>query len=115
MVRRTDWEGKPDDASSSRSSAAWLVAARERMCIPLKSNGKMVELKFKPHPPRVTPTDFFWSGSWVIPADQPTGSFTYKVIATDNQGNTQTWEPFKIATSQLTVVAGEPPMAPKAQ
>jgi hypothetical protein len=79
------------------------------------SNGKTVELKFKPHPPRVTPTDFFWSGSWVIPEDQPTGSFTYKVIATDNQGNTQTWEPFKIATSQLTVVAGEPPMAPKAQ
>jgi len=79
------------------------------------SNGKTVELKFKPHPPRVTPTDFFWSGSWVIPEDQPTGSFTYRVIATDSQGNTQTWEPFKIATSQLTVVAGEPPMAPKAQ
>src|SRR5262245_41608194 len=24
------------------------------------SNGKTIELKFKPHPPRVTPTDFFW-------------------------------------------------------
>src|SRR5215218_6225016 len=60
------------------------------------SNGKKVELKFKPHPPRVTPTDFFWSGSWVIPDDEPTGSFTYKVIATDNQGQIQTWEPFKV-------------------
>ena len=37
------------------------------------------------------------------------------VYPPDNQGNTQTWEPFKIATTQLTVVAGEPPMAPKAQ
>jgi hypothetical protein len=79
------------------------------------SNGKKVELKFKPHPPRVTPTDFFWSGSWVIPEDEPTGSFTYKVIATDTQGQIQTWEPFKIVASQLTVVAGDPPMAPKAQ
>ena len=55
------------------------------------------------------------SGSWVIPEDQPAGSFTYKVVATDNQGSTQTWEPFKIATSQLRVIAGERPMAPKGQ
>ena len=81
------------------------------------SNGKSVELKFKPHPPpRQGPaTDYFWSGSWVIPEDQPTGSFTYKVIATDMAGKTQTWEPFKIVASQLTVVAGDAPMAPKAQ
>src|SRR5262249_51121083 len=79
------------------------------------SNGKTVELKFKPHPPGETPTAFFGSGWGVTPEDQPTGSFTYGVIATDNQGNTQTGEPFKIAPSQLTVVGGEPPMAPKAQ
>jgi hypothetical protein len=81
------------------------------------SNGKKVELKFKGHPPprQGPPTDHFWSGSWNIPEDQPTGSFTYKVIATDNVGSTQAWEPFKIVASQLTVVAGDPPMAPKPQ
>ena len=81
------------------------------------SNGKKFELKFKPHPPpRQGPaTDFFWSGSWVIPEDEPTGSFTYKVTATDTSNRVQTWEPFKIVASQLTVVAGEAPMAPKAQ
>ena len=81
------------------------------------SNGKKVELKFKQHPPeRQGPaTDYFWSGSWVIPEDQPTGSFTYKVTATDTSNRVHTWEPFKIVASQLTVVAGEPPMAPKAQ
>src|SRR5215218_4379498 len=38
------------------------------------SNGKKIELKFKQHPPerQGPPADFFWSGSWVIPEDQPT-------------------------------------------
>ena len=81
------------------------------------SNGKKIELKFKQHPPerQGPPTDYFWSGSWVIPENEPTGSFTYKVTATDTSNRVQTWEPFKIVASQLTVVAGEPPMAPKAQ
>lgn len=102
-VRVLDSDGKQIDDKGLKSLTVEI------------SNGKTIELTFKPHPPRVTPTDFFWSGSWVIPEDQPTGSFSYKVIATDNQGKTQTWEPFKIAASQITVVAGEPPMAPKAQ
>ena len=102
-VRVLDADGKPVDDKGLKSLMVEM------------SNGKMVELKFKPHPPRVTPTDFFWSGSWIIPEDQPTGTFAYKVTATDNQGKTQTWEPFKIVASQLTVVAGEAPMAPKAQ
>ena len=36
----------------------------------------------------------------------PSGTFAYKVTATDMQGQTQTWEPFKIVASQFTVVAG---------
>jgi hypothetical protein len=98
-VRVLDADGKMVDDKGLKSLVVEL------------SNGKTVELKHKGHPPRVPPTDFFWSGSWVVPEDQPTGSFTYKVIATDLQGRTQTWEPFKIAASQLTVVAGDPPAA----
>jgi hypothetical protein len=81
------------------------------------SNGKKIELKFKPHPPpRQGPaTDYFWSGSWVVPEDEPTGSFVYKVIATDTADKVHVWEPFKIVASQLTIVAGEAPMAPRAQ
>jgi len=66
-VRVLDSDGKQVDDKGLKSLMVEL------------SNGKTVELKFKPHPPRVTPTDFFWSGSWVIPEDQPTGSFTYRV------------------------------------
>src|SRR5262245_7396881 len=74
------------------------------------SDGQKLPAKFGGHPPRGTPTDFFWSMHWVIPADYPTGSLVYKVVATDNEGHTTTWEPFKRAPTQLTVIAGEPAM-----
>jgi len=68
-------------------------------------DGKKVEAAFGGHPPRA-PTDNLWAAAWIIPADYPSGTFNYKVTATDNQGNTATWEPFKIATSQLRIEAG---------
>jgi hypothetical protein len=74
------------------------------------SDGQKIPAKFGSHPPRGTPTDFFWSLHWVIPESYPTGSLNYKVVATDNAGNTQTWEPFKRQPTQLTVIAGEPAM-----
>jgi hypothetical protein len=97
-VRVLDADGKPVDDKGLKSLVVELA------------NGRTVELKHKGHPPRGTPTDFFWSGSWIIGEDQPTGTLTYKVIATDLQGKTQVWEPFKVAASQLTVIAGDPPM-----
>src|SRR5262245_42582026 len=96
-VRVLDADGKPVDDRGLKSLVVELA------------DGKKFDLKYKGHPPRPPQTDYFWSGSWVIPDDQPTGSLSYKVIATDLQGQTQTWEPFKIAASQLTVVAGDPP------
>src|SRR5262252_7235178 len=51
------------------------------------SDGQKLNAKFGGHPPRGTPTDFFWSLHWVIPADYPTGSLVYKVVATDLNGN----------------------------
>ena len=74
------------------------------------SDGQKLPAKFGGHPPRGTPTDFFWSLHWVIPADYPTGSLVYKVATTDVDGRTQSWEPFKRQPTQLTVVAGEPPL-----
>jgi hypothetical protein len=68
-------------------------------------DGKQVNAAFGGHPPRA-PTDNLWAAAWIIPADYPTGTFNYKVIATDNQGNTATWEPFKVATSQLRIEQG---------
>src|SRR6266700_4862021 len=68
-------------------------------------DGKKVEAAFGGHPPRA-PTDNLWAAAWIIPADYPSGTFNYEMTATDNQGNSATWEPFKVATSQLRIEMG---------
>ena len=70
-------------------------------------DGQKLEARFGGHPPR-QPTDYLWAAAWIIPADYPTGTFEYKLIVTDLQGNTQTWEPFTRPATQLTVIAGDP-------
>ena len=72
------------------------------------SDGQKLTTKFGPHPPRGAATDHFWSVQWIVPADYPTGSLVYKVVATDMQGRSQTWEPFKRGPTQLTIIAGDP-------
>ena len=57
--------------------------------------------------PRENFTDQFWTVSWTVPADYPTGSLSYKVVAIDLEGKEHTWEPFKIGFSQLTIIPGE--------
>jgi hypothetical protein len=69
------------------------------------SDGQSFPLKFGDHPKGHPITDHFWAGSWNIPADYPTGSFSYKVIATDLAGAAVDWKPFDSAPSELTVVA----------
>lgn len=68
------------------------------------SNGQSLPMKFGPHPPRNS-TDNFWTAGWIVPKDHPTGSLSYKVIAVAKDGSTLAWEPFKVAASQLTIVA----------
>ena len=72
-------------------------------------NGQRLPAGYKPH--GAPPTDYFWSLFWTIPADHPTGSIGYKVIATLNDGSTVEWKPFNRPTTALMVVDGEPVMA----
>jgi hypothetical protein len=72
------------------------------------SYGQKLNAKFGGHPPRGTPTDFFWSLHWVIQADYPTEIFGLR--GSGHRPGRQTWEPFKRAPTQLTVIAGEPTM-----
>jgi hypothetical protein len=53
------------------------------------------------------PLDYFWSAAWLIPQDYPTGSLSYRVVATDTQGNTQIWTPFKDPRSLPMVMPGD--------
>ena len=72
-------------------------------------DGQKLDAKYGPHPPPAQgpATDYFWTAIWIIPTSYPSGTFVYKVVATDLDGKSQTWEPFKRNTSQLQVVAGE--------
>jgi hypothetical protein len=72
-------------------------------------DGQRLNAKYGPHPPPAQgpATDFFWTAVWIIPSSHPSGTFAYKVTATDLDGSAQTWEPFKRGPSQLAVVAGE--------
>ena len=69
-------------------------------------DGETFDMGFGQHP-RGKHTDAFWATSWRIPADFPTGSIGYKVVATDMDGTTHEWSPFNVAPSKLTVIEGE--------
>jgi len=69
-------------------------------------DGQKFDARYGGHPPR-EPTDYLWAAAWIVPKDYPTGTFAYKVIATDLHGNTHSWEPFKVKSSQLTILDGE--------
>jgi hypothetical protein len=72
-------------------------------------DGQKLDARFGPHPPPAQgpAVDHFWTAIWIIPTSYPDGSLSYKVTATDLEGHSQTWEPFKSKPSQLSVVAGE--------
>jgi hypothetical protein len=72
-------------------------------------DGQKLPGRYSPHPgPRAgPPTDHFWSARWIIPTGYPSGTFVYKVVATDLNGKQHTWEPFNRVASQLQVIAGE--------
>jgi hypothetical protein len=96
-VRVLDQTGQSLDAKSLKGVSVELP------------DGQKLAAVFGPHPPPAQgpATDFFWTTTWTIPASYPTGSFAYKVVATDSEGAVHTWEPFKRAPSHLTVLAGE--------
>lgn len=72
------------------------------------SNGTRLPMHFGGHPPPPqTSTDNLWSAAWIIPGSHPTGTLTYKVVATDLQGQTATWQPPNVLGSQLAVIPGQ--------
>jgi hypothetical protein len=98
-VRVLDAEGKPLDDKALKAIDVELP------------DGKKVSGRYGFHPggqsPRENATDFFWTVAWIVPEDFPSGTFVYKVIATDQSGKATTWEPFKVKSSQFAVVAGK--------
>lgn len=67
------------------------------------SSGESIAMRYGGHP-HSKPLDNFWSAGWTVPTDYPAGSMSYQVIATTASGDTQSWAPFNVAASQLTVL-----------
>lgn len=66
-------------------------------------DGQKFSMRYGPHPKGKT-DDYFWSVSWKVPASYPTGTFSYKAVATRLDGQTQAWAPFNVDSSELTII-----------
>jgi len=93
-VRVLGEDGNPVDDKSVKSLEIKLT------------DGSTFAMHYGTHP-RKDPTDSFWATSWGIPADYPTGSIGYSVVATDADGKEHVWKPFNVNLSQLTIIHGE--------
>ena len=68
----------------------------------LLANGKSVDMAFGPHP-KNPPNEAYWTGSWLIPKDNPTGTLNYSISATSTDGRIGEFKPFSVAASLPTV------------
>lgn len=69
------------------------------------ANGEAMDAVYAPHP-KDPPGEAFWTASWMVPKDHPTGTLTYTVTATDKTGRIGEWKPFSTPTS-LPIVLDE--------
>ncbi len=65
-------------------------------------DGQTLPMHYAAHP-KDNPVDYFWSASFDIPADYPTGTLDYEIVATDQNGATASFKPFPVAPSLVTV------------
>ena len=68
------------------------------------ANGQTIPMKYGAHP-KNPPNEYFWTGSFVVAKDAPTGKMDYSIVATDKTGRTGEFKPIMSATSDLTVIA----------
>jgi hypothetical protein len=87
---------KPDKDELAAMTAGFTVSVH-------LSDGQDIDLHFGPHPGK-EPTDYFWTGSWLIPEGYPTGTIDYWISA-KNKGNGTSgkWYPFNVGLSKLTI------------
>jgi hypothetical protein len=66
---------------------------------------EVLAARYGPHPPPPQEaTDFFWSTSWVIPENHPTGSLPYTIRAKAKDGRSGEFVQFNVAPSLLVIL-----------
>ena len=66
-------------------------------------DGTRLQAKYEGHPPGKV-AGYYWVVAWAVPADHPTGTLGYKIVATNAKNETATFNPFEAPTSQLMIV-----------
>ena len=66
------------------------------------ADGKTVDMKYGAHP-KDPPGESYWTGSYLVPKDQATGTLDYSVVATAADGRSGEFKPFNVSSSLLTI------------
>lgn len=66
------------------------------------ASGQTIDMKYGAHP-KTPPNEYYWTGSWLVPKDNPTGSLSYTIVATDKSGRTGEFKPFGVQSSLPTI------------
>ncbi|HSE43717.1 MAG TPA: hypothetical protein VLA89_00155 [Gemmatimonadales bacterium] len=72
----------------------------DKVEIKFKNGTTLDPMKYGPHP-KDPPNEAFWTQSFVIPEDFPTGALDFTVTATDKEGRSGTFTPIHYAPSAL--------------
>ena len=67
----------------------------------LFDDGQVFEAVYAPHGGE---KDSYWTTSWVIPEDYPTGSLGHQIVAKAQDGRTGEFVPFNVSYSLLTII-----------
>lgn len=71
-------------------------------------DGQTFTMKYGAHP-KDPPGEAFWTSSFKVPLDYPTGQLDYKVIATDKEGRTGEYRQImSVPSAVLTIVDSDP-------
>lgn len=78
------------------------IAERNLKVTAYLENGMNFSLKYGQHPPRPKegePVKWFWTTSWKIPAEYPTGMLKWWVVVTDKAGAFVRFDPISAGTN----------------
>lgn len=91
------WRARVLDGTGAQLGDGDLESVEVRL-----ADGQVFDMRYGPHP-RDNATDEFWTVAFDIPADYPTGTLNYEIVATAPDGTTATFAPFNVAPSLLTI------------
>ena len=70
------------------------------------ANGQTVDMKYGAHP-KTPPNEYYWTGSWEVPKDAPTGTLNYTIVATAKDGRTGEFKPITSVAASLPAITDE--------